>query len=287
MSDDNTLPQVEPDTKPKSKDVFDEALKKLKSMIESGDLVLPQDYNLENAFNAAKLKLHAMKIKNTQSQYVSILTIASYVDVYSSLLDMGIQALNPGKNQCYFISNKHGKFEMRRSYFGTQMIVKRQCKAKDIRAVVIYEDDIITYEIENSLIVNVKHSQKFGSIKTDKIKGAYCEIVFQDFSYIEIMTNDQIKQSWSQSIQKGVQATFPEEMTKRTVIARTCKGYMNTSLDNDVLVDAFNRTTANEFKEENSKEEAKTDSPLENKFESISPLEKSTEEKKIGDANEG
>ena len=38
-------------------------------------------------------------------------------------------------------------------------------------------------------------------------------------------------------------------MAKKTVINRACKNYINSSKDSDILIDAFNRTTSNEYEE--------------------------------------
>ncbi|MGO0053923.1 recombinase RecT, partial [Streptococcus suis] len=40
---------------------------------------------------------------------------------------------------------------------------------------------------------------------------------------------------------------FPQEMAKRTVINRAAKQFFNTSDDSDILIEAVNRTTENEF----------------------------------------
>ena len=44
-----------------------------------------------------------------------------------------------------------------------------------------------------------------------------------------------------------VQNNFPQEMAKRTVINRAAKQFFNTSDDNDLFIDAVNRTTENEY----------------------------------------
>lgn len=60
----------------------------------------------------------------------------------------------------------------------------------------------------------------------------------------------EIKTSWSQSSNAAVQNKYPQEMAKRTVINRAAKAFINTSDDSDLLIQAINRTTENEFENE-------------------------------------
>jgi hypothetical protein len=61
-----------------------------------------------------------------------------------ALLNMCIQGLNPGKNQCYFI-NYGGKVTMMRSYFGDRTVLLNYGLVKDVQANIIYEGDEVTY----------------------------------------------------------------------------------------------------------------------------------------------
>ena len=67
------------------------------------------------------------------------------------------------------------------------------------------------------------------------------------------MTKKQIDKSWAQTRQRNnqVQKNFGDEMAKRTVLNRAAKMYINTSDDSDLLTDAINRTTSNEFDDDN------------------------------------
>ncbi|WP_161498310.1 recombinase RecT, partial [Streptococcus suis] len=80
------------------------------------------------------------------------------------------------------------------------------------------------------------------------IIGAYCIIEKVDGERIlTVMTKKEIDRSWQQSKNKSVQNAFPQEMAKRTVINRAAKQFFNTSDDSDILIEAVNRTTENEF----------------------------------------
>ena len=73
---------------------------------------------------------------------------------------------------------------------------------------------------------------------------------------LTIMTKKEIDKSWAQAKTKNVQNNFPQEMAKRTVINRAAKQFFNTSDDNDLFIDAVNRTTANEYDNERKVKEA-------------------------------
>lgn len=45
-------------------------------------------------------------------------------------------------------------------------------------------------------------------------------------------------------------------MAKRTVINRAAKAFVNTSDDSDLLIEAINNTTANEYQDDNERKEA-------------------------------
>src|SRR5690625_7696181 len=65
------------------------------------------------------------------------------------------------------------------------------------------------------------------------------------------MTRKEIDASWGQSkTGQAVHKKFPQEMAKRTVINRAAKAFINTSDDSDLLVDAINRSTENEYDNE-------------------------------------
>ena len=77
------------------------------------------------------------------------------------------------------------------------------------------------------------------------------------------MTKKEIDKSWAQSRNGSVQKNFPQEMAKRTVINRAAKQFFNTSDDNDLFIDAVNRTTENEFENERSVKDITPSEPVE------------------------
>ena len=220
---------------------------RIEAMKGEGLLIAP-NYSVSNALSSAYYAL-----KNAPGG--NLLEKCTPESVYNALLDMVTQGLSPAKTQCYFIPYGN-TVKLNRSYFGTMKVVKQLPEVKDIYAQIIFEGD--EFEAEN-----VEGRWKFVSHKSswknqdNPIEGAYCVIEKTDGEKIlTIMTKKEIDKSWAQSRNGSVQKNFPQEMAKRTVINRAAKQFFNTSDDNDLFIDAVNRTTENEYENDRQMKEA-------------------------------
>lgn len=211
---------------------------RIEAMKNEGLLIAP-NYSVSNALSSA---YYALKNSNSGN----LLEKCTPESVYNALLDMVTQGLSPAKTQCYFVP--YGPtVKLTRSYFGTMKVVKQLPEVKDIYAEVIYEGDKFQIKNENGRKVFVSHETDWMNAD-NPIVGAYCIIEKVDGEKIlTVMTKKEIDKSWSKSRNKAVQNEFPQEMAKRTVINRASKQFFNTSDDNDLFVDAVNRTTENEY----------------------------------------
>lgn len=238
------------------KDIVGSVEEKLNKMVTEGGLHMPENYSSANSLNSAWLILQGITAKSG-NDYLPVLKVCSKDSIANSLLDMVTQGLNPAKKQCYFIA--YGKsLNLQRSYFGDLAVMKRLNNVKSVNANVVYEKDEFSINIELDGSKSIDHKTSFESLGSP-IKGAYCIINFQDGTrHIEVMSKQQIEKSWDQSKNNwkapnkkgeyGPHINFAEEMAKRTVIRKACKMYINTSDDNDLLIESFNRTTASEYK---------------------------------------
>jgi len=217
---------------------------KLRGYTVSKELVLPANYSIENALKFAWLALQ----ESTDKERRPVLEVCTQNSIANALLNMAVQGLNPGKAQCYFIA--YGtKLMCQRSYFGTMAVAQRVAGASDIWAEVVYEGDDFEYTISRNRKNVSKHTQKLDNIKPGAIVAAYCVIEFSNEkpTFTEIMTIEQIKKAWNKSkahpeSPESVHSQFPEEMAKRTVTNRACKALINSSSDNNLLLEHFNRT---------------------------------------------
>lgn len=271
----------------KNKKMGDNVLARVKALETDGDLKFPSNYSPENSMKSAMLQLQDLKGSKKEG-YKPALEFANPNSVANALMDMVVQGLNPAKSQGYFIM--YGKnVTFQRSYMGTMSVTKRVTGAKEINAEAIFEGDDVSYEMQNSKIVNLTHKASFGNRDTKKITGAYATIAFEDESknYTEIMTFDEIEEAWKQSQmvyngqfkEDGTHRRFPQEMAKKTVINRACKKLLNSSDDASLLSQRVHESEDrqrkevfdSEIDEHQASESLDFDEPEEANFKDVEP----------------
>lgn len=231
--------------------ISESVLDDVKKMEKNLQVSFPKNFNPENALKASFLVLE--KKEN--------LTNFSSESVKKALFDMLIQGLSVAKSQGYFIG--YGKdMTFNRSYFGTVAITKRIKGVVDVFAQAIFEGDKFSFRTEKARKVDIVHEQTLETISNGVVIGAYCTIIYEDKNgkekeSSEVMSMSQIEQSWkkSKSTQKQIHKDTPDEMAKRTVLARGCKIFVNTTDDSDLeisdeVIGAFNRTDGREDHDE-------------------------------------
>lgn len=253
------------------KQVTSNVATRIEAMKGEGLLIAP-NYSVSNALSSAYYAL-----KNSSSG--NLLEKCTSESIYNALLDMVTQGLSPAKTQCYFVPYGN-TVKLTRSYFGTMKVVKQLSNVKDIYAEVIYEGDDFKIKNENGRKVFVSHETDWMNAD-NPIVGAYCIIEKEDGEKIlTVMTKKQIDKSWSKAKTKNVQIDFPDQMAMRTVINRAAKPFFNTSDDNDLFVDAVNRTTENEYDNERRVKEAE---PVRDEVETLDDILKKPSKSKDGD----
>jgi len=232
------------------KDVVDVVEKHIQKLKNNGEMQFPPNYIPQNAMKSAWLMLQDIKDKNGKPA----LECCDRNSIANSLLDMVVQGLSPAKKQCYFVVYG-SKLQLMRSYMGTVAVTKRLNGVKDVKAYCIYEGDEFetTFDVDTATLKVTKYAPKFENIDINKIKGAIAIVVRENGPlHTEIMSMEQIRKSWGQGYAKGegkIHKNFTEEMAKKTVINRACKMYANTSDDSDILIQAFNNSTTNDYKD--------------------------------------
>lgn len=237
------------------KNIADNVLNRISILEKQGGINLPPNYSAANALKSAWLIIQQTKNKDSKVA----LEVCTKESIGNSLLDMVIQGLSPAKKQCYFIV-RGNQLCMDRSYFGTVTVCKRLSNVHDAFARAVFEDDEFEYHVDTTTldIVIDKHVPSLETIDPDKVKAAYSVVVRSDGTlYIEIMNSEQIKRAWNQGAMKGqsgAHKNFAEEMSKKTVLNRGCKLFINSSSDSDLLIDSINRTTELEYLPEPAEE---------------------------------
>ncbi|HAQ6371949.1 TPA: recombinase RecT [Enterococcus faecium] len=214
--------------------------------LQEQGLEMPPGYSPQNALKSAFFEL-------TNNTGGNLLQMAANnqemkTSISNALLDMVIQGLSPAKKQCYFI--KYGnKVQLMRSYFGTMAVLDRVTGGADITPVVVRQGDEFEVAMDGPNMVVKKHETKFENLDNEIIAAYVVIKLANGKETTTVMTKKQIDHSWAKSKMKGSgpQKEFPEEMAKRTVINRAAKTLINTSNDNDLLVQAAKDTLENEF----------------------------------------
>lgn len=203
--------------------------------LQQGGFKLPSNYSPENALQSAWLILQDVQTRDKKP----VLEACSKNTIAMALFKMVQLGLNPAKNQCYFVPYGNDLICMT-SYFGQVMIAKR-AGLLDVKANLILEGDDFNYKIEaDGRRVITEHNQPFKNFG-NPIIGAYCVVTLPDgVQDTDIMTIDEIKQSWKQGATNGnspAHKNFEGEMAKRTVTNRAIKMFVNSSDDSAVLDD--------------------------------------------------
>ena len=219
---------------------------KIEEMQKQGQISLPSNYSAANALQAAYFTLTAVDFKSK----VALIDKVTPESVAFALQDMAIQGLSVAKKQGYFIAYGD-KLQFQRSYHGTQAVLLRLNGIKAVWANVIWKGEEFEVEYNERGVLSFKSHKanwKAATGQKEDIEGAYCIIEHEDGrQFLTVMTMAEILTSWSQSSNQSVQNKYPQEMAKRTVINRASKAFLFTSDDSDLLIDAINRTTENEF----------------------------------------
>lgn len=221
------------------KDITTQVLSKVNTFIDAGELKLPKDYSPENALKSAYITL----TENPDGKG-ALIDKCDKSSIAEALLKMVVYGLTPQKKQVYFIPYGN-KLNCTISYMGNIAAAKRyNPNIADIKARAITKGEDFEFEFkqETGSVVILKHKQSLESIGNKEVIGAYSLIYYKDgnFEVGDIMNIEQIKQAWNQGAMKGgspAHRNFPDEMSKRTVINRTCKRLINTSSDAILIED--------------------------------------------------
>jgi recombination protein RecT len=233
------------------KDITTQVLSKVNTFVEAGELKLPKDYSPENALKSAYITL----TENPDGKG-ALIDKCDKSSIAEALLKMVVYGLTPQKKQVYFIPYGN-KLNCTISYMGNIAAAKRyNPNVIDVkaRAITKGEEFVFEFKQQTGSVEILKHGQTLESIGNKEVIGAYSLVYYKDGSFEvgDIMNIEQIKQAWNQGAMKGgspAHKNFPDEMSKRTVINRTCKRLINTSsdailMDDELLDDELPTDTA-------------------------------------------
>lgn len=216
------------------KDISAQVLAKVDQFQQAGELRLPENYSPENALKSAYLILSEQKVGGLNGR--PVLEVCTKPSIANALLKMVVWGLSPMKKQCDFIPYGD-KLECSIEYTGNIALAKRFGGLKDIKSRAVFEGDDFVFEVDPETGRNklIKHTQTLQSMASKKVIGAYSILEMVDGTRdMEIMSMEQIKDSWNQGAMKGnspAHKNFPDQMAIKTVINRACKPLIRTSND--------------------------------------------------------
>lgn len=239
-------------------EITDQVLSRLREFQDNG-LKLPKDFSPENALKAAYLVLSEKETADKKP----VLEACTTSSIGNALLNMVVDGTNPMKNQCSFIAYAN-ELQYDRTYFGDEMMFKRDAGGKSVVPVAIHAKDKFSFKVDFSTGIKevTQHEQTLESLNSPVV-GAYCYLTWNDGTkYLEIMTIDQIEAAWAQ--RKGnpkspAHKNFPDEMAKKTVVRRACKPYLNSLSDANLVWDEKQNMIKDKTKESLESERNETE----------------------------
>lgn len=195
---------------------------------KNGDVILPPNYDVNDAVKALYLKT----IQTVDKQKRPVLEVCTRESIEQVVQNYVSKGLNIAKNQCYLVCYGN-TLTLKESYFGKQKEANAYAGIT-INSNVIYEGEKVNIVVRPNGTKIIEHTPDFSKFDTNKIIGAYAIAVNDKGEVVDsdIMTMKEIRQSWAKSSSGGtVHKEFPVEMTRKTVIARLAKRFINTSDD--------------------------------------------------------
>lgn len=195
---------------------------------KNGDVILPPNYDVNDAVKALYLKT----IQTVDKQKRPVLEVCTRESIEQVVQNYVSKGLNIAKNQCYLVCYGN-TLTLQESYFGKQKEANAYAGIT-INSNVIYEGEKVNIVVRPNGTKIIEHTPDFSKFDTNKIVGAYAIAVNDKGEVVDsdIMTVKEIRQSWAKSSSGGtVHKEFPVEMTRKTVIARLAKRFINTSDD--------------------------------------------------------
>ncbi|RKY40265.1 MAG: recombinase [Candidatus Makaraimicrobium thalassicum] len=206
-------------------------------------MTLPTGYSAGNAMKEALLMLQETVDRNKKPA----LSVCTPESIASALLETVVMGLSPARKQVYYIVYG-SKLTAMRSYMGNVMLAKRlNPQIDEIHSSAVREGEDVEINTVNG-VSSLNHTKTFKTTG-NPVVGAYAIAVGHggEVVHSEIMTIDQIHNSWKQSRQKpflddgsvkssSVHGKFPDEMSRRTVINRLCKKLINSGVEQNSVI---------------------------------------------------
>lgn len=209
------------------KDTLDRVCASIDVKIKNGDFTPRDGFDWKNAAVGMGIILKTAKDKSGKPA----LEVCTPISIYNVVYEAAVKGLAAVRNQCYPIVYGN-ELTLQVSYFGYRAQLLSLPQVVDCNALVIYEGDEFSYEIEDARIINVKHKQNFQSMDASKIVGAYATIVYtlrgQTFKNTTVMNKASLDAAKAKgAANSGAYKDFGDMMARKTVFKRAAKDFLN------------------------------------------------------------
>lgn len=195
---------------------------------KNGTSMLPPNYDVNSAVKSLYLKAVQTQTKD-KKPVLEACTPASIAQCIQTYISNG---LNIDKNQCYLIA--YGKsLNLQIGSYGKEKQAKTYAKITQ-HSGVIYEGEQVKVIYRPNGTKIIEYTPDLSKWDTDKIAYAFSVATREngEIDDTEIMTRKELRASASKSQSGGtVWKEFPVEMSRKTVVARQAKHYINSTDD--------------------------------------------------------
>ena len=227
---------------------LDDIISRLRDSIQTGGTPVPPGYDFETALKAVRRQLSEDRGDGPDWQSGSATSLAN------ALYDMVTLGLSLEDKSCYLFrkSRTSPQYVLRRSYYGTQKVVRELYPDCRIFAAAVYDGEQFSLgKFVNGRPEAIIHFPDLACINNGRIVASYAVITDRDDKVIGYGI---LNAAAIETIRSGrggrneVWNSYPEEMAKKSAINRACKSLVNAIPSNlrtrhgDMMISSFNRT---------------------------------------------
>lgn len=228
---------------------FEEMVENIRTSVQEGNTSVPEHYDLEGALGSVR-RFVAKKL-NSDRDDERLFLEGSPASLASALCDMLTLGLSLDDKSCYLFrkSRTSSQYVLRRSYYGTEKVVRELYPDCSIFAAVVYEGEAFDLgTFVNGRPVEILHHPNLECINSQPIVASYAVILDADgkvigYGLLGKQALDAVR--FGNGRPNPVWETYPEEMAKKSAINRACKALVFAIPSNfrtREIASAFDRT---------------------------------------------
>ena len=235
-----------------TKENFEEVIKNIEDSVRSGSITVPPHYDYKKAI--AGVKSYVAHCLASESEAERTFLDGSAASLSTALYDMLTLGLSLHDKSCYLFrkSRKTGQYTLRRSYYGTEKIIRELYPDSKIFAAAVYEGEQFNMgRFVNGKPVEISHYPDLECMNKGNIIASYAVILDKDdkvIGYSVLNSTALANIKLNGGFVNPVWKTYPEEMAKKSAINRACKTLVNSipaylkNEQTDEMISSFNKS---------------------------------------------